>query len=93
MHLLGLKVSQFKNLGRVFFRNTISSSIARERMIVADTGCNNILVVEDYATSVRRRVGTATDAHTKVVGSAQHGINALLQGRIILPNLPPDGGS
>ena len=62
-------------------------------MVVTDTGCNNILVVEDYATSVRRRVGTSTDALTNRGGSAQHGIDTLLQGRIILPNLPPDGGS
>ena len=81
-----------KNSGCVFFRNTVSSSIARERMIVTDTGCNNILVVGDYATSVSRRVAAATDALTIVGRSAQHGINPLLQGRIILPNLPPGGG-
>jgi hypothetical protein len=80
-------------LGSVFFRNTVSSSIARERMIVTDTGCNNILVEGDYATSVDRRVGTAIDALTKVGSSAQHGINALMQSRIILPDLLPDGGS
>ena len=61
-------------------------------MIVTDTGCNNILVVGDYATSVSRRVAAATDALTIVGRSAQHGINPLLQGRIILPNLSPGGG-
>jgi hypothetical protein len=60
-------------------------------MIVTDTGCNDILVEGDYATSVR--VGTATDAPTNLGSSAQHGINALLQGRIILPDLLPDRGS
>jgi hypothetical protein len=62
-------------------------------MIVTDTGCNNILVQSDYATSVSRGVGIATDALTNVGGGAQHGINALDQGRIILPDLLPDGGS
>jgi hypothetical protein len=62
-------------------------------MVVTDTGCNNILVEGDYATSVSRRVGTTSDALTNVGSSVQHGINALKQGRIILPDLLPDGGS
>lgn len=62
-------------------------------MIVTDTGCNDILVEGDYVTSVSRCVRTATDALTKVGSSLQHGINALMQSRIILPDLLPDGGS
>ena len=61
-------------------------------MVVTDTGRNNILVEGDYATSVSRRVGTATDALTKVGSSVQHRIDALKQGRIIPPDFLPDGG-
>lgn len=63
-HLLVLQISQLKYFGRVFIRNTLSSIIARERMIVTDTGCDNILVEGNCAASVSRKVYAAIDALT-----------------------------
>ncbi len=68
-------------------------------MIVADTGCKNILVEGIYTTSVSRGVGLSTDGLTNErppsggVCSSQYGINARFQRRIILQSLLPEGGS
>ena len=67
-------------------------------MIVTDTGCKNILVVGNFATTVSRRVSAATETLTSVwphrvrVRRSQHRINAPFKRRVILQSVLPKGG-
>ena len=63
-HSLKLDVSQLEDLSSIFFRNTFSGFITREGVIIADTGCQNILVEGNWTTSVSRRTSGAIDTLT-----------------------------